>query len=168
MTQRDCCCCAIHPNVSWPNRNTSLQRCGCASKSHIRLSSHVSLGFHTDVCFYASGSLCEPVFAKIRGRQQSTSLWNRDPHRAQGNACWSILPVSRHKPHCIFIVHACMYGIKPLLQPLFLEMITLEAEEKGGLLDHLELQEIEVLKNLNNMKEVVLHSQLCRPQPWYQ
>lgn len=39
-------------------------------------------------------------------------------------------------------------------------MITVEAEEKGGLLDHLELQEIEVLKNLNNMKEVVLPSQL--------
>lgn len=41
-------------------------------------------------------------------------------------------------PGCILVVHACMYNTKPLLQQLFLKMITVETEEKGNLLDHLE------------------------------
>ena len=42
-------------------------------------------------------------------------------------------------PDCILIVHACMYNTKPLLQQLFLKIITVETEKTDNLLDHLEV-----------------------------
>lgn len=169
MTQKSCCCCATHPSVSWPNGSIRLQRWGYASITHMRLSPRVCPGSHTDVCFPVSCSLCEPVCAEDQRRQHRTSLCNRDLHRTQGKASSSILPISRHGPISKPWVHSCTAYMHVQHKPsvatvVFKNDYCGERQFTGSFGTGRNVG----LKNQSNMKEAVLHSQLCRSQPWYQ
>lgn len=134
MTQRGCCCCDTH-EVSWPNRNIRLQRCGYASITHLRSSLWVCSGFYTDICFPASCCLCEPVFAEDQGRQHRTCLCHRE-HKGR-LAQTSSLFLGTHilaNPDFTLTVHECTYHIKSALQQFFLKVITVETKKKGNLL----------------------------------
>ena len=171
-TRRCFCCYAIHASVSWPNRNTRLQRRCCASIMRMRPSPRVCPGSHTDVSFPVSCSHCEPVYAEDQRRQHITGLCNRDLHRELEKACSSVLPISRDGPIGKSWVHSCSACMHAQYKTS-VATVVFKDDCRGNWGEGQFIGPFGTGRNVDlekqcSMKEAVLYSQLCRPQPWYQ